>query len=351
MKRAFPGHGPDVDARYERAGHWLMATVFENRAAKDWCDRKGVRIVKAQGEGIGTTGGFTVPTELENAILDLRDSFGMFRRRACVWPMGSDSSVFPRRTGGTSAYFFGENVTATTTGANMDGVTLNAKKLGALVTLSSEVEQDSLVDLVDYIANELAWAFAAKEDDCVVNGDGTAAYGGIRGFSALALDGNHATAKIQAAAGHNTYGTLDSNDLGSLMSGVRASAYQRAAWFVSSVGFALAFGRIAAATGGMLSPGEDDGIPTQYYNGFPVILTQKLPQITTSLSGKAMMAFGDMFAAGVLGQRRGLTIARSDHRYLDTDQIAILGTERFDAVIHDMGDNTNTGSLAVLVAP
>ena len=64
-----------------------------------------------------------------------------------------------------------------------------------------------------------------------------------------------------------------------------------------------------------------------------------------------MLAFGDMYAAAVLGQRRGLTIARSDHRYLDTDQIAIRGIERFDAVVHDMGDNSNAGSLAVLVGP
>jgi HK97 family phage major capsid protein len=63
-----------------------------------------------------------------------------------------------------------------------------------------------------------------------------------------------------------------------------------------------------------------------------------------------MMAFGDMYAAAVLGQRRGLTIARSEHRYLENDQLAILATERFDAVVHDMGDNTNLGSLAVLVS-
>ena len=64
-----------------------------------------------------------------------------------------------------------------------------------------------------------------------------------------------------------------------------------------------------------------------------------------------MLAFGDMYDGAVLGERRGITLARSPHRYFDMDQIGILGTERFDAVIHDMGDATNLGSLAVLVAP
>lgn len=351
MQKAFPGRGPEVAARYERAGHWLLATIYDRKAARDWCDKKGVAVTKATSEGIGTGGAFLVPTELESAILDLRDSFGAFRRRACVWPMGSDSSTFPRRTGGTQAYFFGEGVAASGATPGIDGVNLNAEKLGALITLSSELNEDAIVDLVDYVTNELAWAFAVKEDDCAFNGDGTAAYGRMRGAATLANDGAHGVARVQAASGHNTYLTLDSTDLGSLMAGVRGSAYPRAAWFASALGFAQTFGRIAAATGGLLTPGMVDGIPTQFYNGFPVILTQKLPLLATSLTGKAMMAFGDMYAAAVLGQRRGMTIARSDHRYLDTDQIGILGTERFDAVIHDMGDNTNAGSLAVLFAP
>jgi HK97 family phage major capsid protein len=353
MKRAFPGSGPEVDDLYERAGKWLLATVYGRKDARDWCDKKGVAIRKAASEGIGSGGGFLTPTTLERAILDLRDSFGAFRRRACVWPMGSDSSLFPRRTGSAAAYFLTEGASAATgasTSTNMDGVQLTAKKLGALVTLSSELDEDSIFDLVDYVANELAWALAAKEDDCAFNGDGTSTYGGIRGAGFLALDGAHGIAKVTAAVAHNTFLTLDSTDLGNLVASVRASALPRAAWFVSVTGFGQTFERLAGTSGALLV-GEVDGVPTPFYNGFPVIMTQKLPLISTTLTGKAMLAFGDMYGAAVLGQRRGLTIARSDHRYLDTDQIAILGTERFDAVLHDLGDNSTAGSLAVLVAP
>ena len=352
MAKAFPGSGPDVDARYERSAAWILGTVFDRKAARDWCDRKGVTITRAQSEGIGSGGGFLVPLELERAILDLRDTFGAFRRRACVWPMGSDSSLFPRRTGTAQAYFIAEGAAATGTNINLDSVNLTAKKLGALVTFSSELDDDSLFEMVDYFATEIAWALAVKEDDCAFNGDGTAAYGGIRGITVLAGDGSHAKAKITAAAGHTSFATLDASDLGSLIAGVRASALPRAAWFVSSAGFALTFARIAAATGGLLTAGEVDGLPTQFYNGFPVILAQKLPQQTTAFStGQAMLAFGDMYGASVIGQRRGLTVARTDHRYLENDQIAILATERFDAAIHDMGDNSTLGSIAVLVSP
>jgi HK97 family phage major capsid protein len=344
MKRAFTG--PDANARYERAGHFLLATVFGDAESRTWCDRKGVAIRKDVTEGIGSAGGFLVPTELENAILDLRDSFGAFRRRARVWPMGSDSSVFPRRTGTAQAAFFGRGIPASQTNTGMDAVNLNAKRLGALLQLSSELAEDSIVDIVDYVANEIAWAFAEKEDDCAFNGDGTSNYSGMRGAGPLATDGNHNTALVTAPG---TFNLIAAVDMGNLVAQVRASALPRAAWFISVMGFGQTMLRLASS-GGYLYTGEVDGISTPFFNGYPVVLTQKLPLTATVNSGSAMMAFGDMYGAAVLGQRRGLTVARSDQRYLDTDQIGILVTERFDAVIHDMGDNNNAGSLAVLVA-
>lgn len=350
MKRAFSG--PDADEKYERAGKWLLAAVYGRKEARDWCDKAGIKFTKAQGEGIGSAGGFLVPVELASAILDIRDAYGAFRRRALVYPMGSDSTGFARRTGGTTAAFIGEGVAAGAATPTFDRVTLTAKKLGALITVSSELDEDSLYDLVDYVANEMGVALASKEDDCAFFGDGTSTYGGIRGCTILANDGNHTKAKVTAAVGHNTYLLLDATDLGTLVTQVRASAIPRAAWFMSQTAFAQTVVRLAAGAGGaFLQTGEVDGIPTPFFNGFPVILTQKFSLTATSITTQAMMAFGDMYAAGVLGQRRGLTIRRSEERYFDTDQIAILGTERFDAVVHDMGDNTTAGSLAVLFAP
>jgi HK97 family phage major capsid protein len=347
--KAFPGSGPEVEARYQRAGQWLLATVFQNEKAATWCRANNLPIVKAAGEGVGSTGGVIVPYDLAKAILDLRDGYGAFRRRARIVTMAADStSVVRHGAGGIAAVFFGENTAATETQATLDQINLTAKKAGVLVRTSTELEEDSVSEIVDFLANEIAWAFAAKEDDCAFNGDGTSTYGGMRGVGTLVLDGNHSQAKITAASGDNTFLTLTSTDLSNLMMGVRASAIPNAAWYCSHTCFAQTFCRLAGGTG-YLPMAMLDGVMTPYYLGFPVILTQKLPLISTTLSGKVMLAFGDMYAGGVLGQRRGLTLAWSQDRYLDQDQIAILGTERFHAVIQDLGDNTYAGSLAALV--
>jgi HK97 family phage major capsid protein len=359
-RRAFPGYGPDVEARYQRAGQWLLATVFGsidgrgdyqvNEKAAAWCKANGVALTRAAGETVGTSGGFVVPPDLANAILDLRDSYGAFRRRARIVPMASDTTSVPRRPGGTGAFFFGENQAATETSANVDNINLTAKKIGSLIRLSSEIEEDAIVDMVDFVANEIAFAFAVQEDDCAFNGDGTSTFGRMRGIGTIVLDGNHGKAKVTAASGHNTFLTLDGTDLANLMAGVRASAIPNAAWFCSLTCFANTFCRLTAGgSGGYLETREIDGVLTPCYLGFPVILSAKMPLIATTLSGKMMLAFGDMYAGGALGQRRGVTLARSNDRYLDQDQIAVLGTERFHVNLHDLGDNTNPGSLAALV--
>jgi HK97 family phage major capsid protein len=349
-RRAFPGHGAEVDARYERAGQWLLATLYKNEPALARCKDLGVPIQRAAGETIGSAGAFVVPPDLSKAILDLRDVYGAFRRRARIVPMASDNTLVPRRPGGTSAFFIAENATATETTAVVDQLSLTAKKIGSLVRIPSELEEDSGGEIVDFVANEIALAFALKEDDCAFNGDGTSTYGKMYGIGAIALDGNHNKAKVTAASGHNTFLTLDGTDLGNLMSAVQAAAIPNAAFFCSQTCFTQTFCRLAAAAGGgFLESMLVDGISTPFYLGFPVILSQKLPLISSTLTTKVMLAFGDMYLGAALGQRRGITLARSPERYMDQDQIAVLGTERFHSVIHGIGDNTNTGAIAALV--
>lgn len=345
--RAFPGRGPETEARYQRAGQWLLAAIYQNDKAALWCKANGIALTKAATENVASAGGFLVPDEFSKAILDIRDNYGAFRRRARILPMASDNANVPRRIGGTGAFFVGANSAVSETNASVDRISLTAKKIGALVRISSEIEEDAIVDIVDFVANEIGFAFAAQEDDCAFNGDGTSTYGTMLGVGPLVLDGNHAKAKAVAAAGHNTFLSLDSTDIANLMSSITATAVPNAAWYCSQTCYTQTFCRLAS--GSYMPMADLDGIMTPYFLGFPVILTQKLPLVTTTLTGKVMLAFGDMYQGGLLGQRRGLTLARSQDRYLDQDEIAVLGTERFHSVVHGLGGSTNVGPLAALV--
>jgi hypothetical protein len=59
---------------------------------------------------------------------------------------------------------------------------------------------DSAADVAQSVASEIADAFAAKEDDCGYNGDGTSGFGGIAGLATNCRPEKHGALSSRAAA-------------------------------------------------------------------------------------------------------------------------------------------------------
>lgn len=336
----------------ETMGIWCRAALLNDPRAIAFCRSNDLPLTRAANEGVNSAGGVLVPDDFHAAIINLRELTGAFRGNAEVVPMGRDAMPWPRRTGGLTAYFIAENTAPTESQLGLDNITLTAKKIGVLTRMSTELEEDSAADFGELVASEVAYAFARKEDDCGFNGDGSPTYGGMRGLTVLLIDGNHNAGKVTAASGHNTFGTLDATDLAATVAAIPAIALPGAKWFVSQFGFATTFCRLAAVAGGIIvMQDEITGRSYPTFLGFPVVITQALPQIATTLTGKVMLLFGDLSLAAAVGDRRVVAVRKSDHRYFDQDQIGVLGTERVDVVAHDVGDNTTAGPIVGLAAP
>lgn len=331
-------------------GMWMKSTLFRHEGASEWLRQNGMEITKAASEGVDSAGGFLVPEQMMASIIDLREQYGVFRKEATVVPMGRDTVNWPRRTGGLTAYFVGENTAMTESQVAWDNVNLTAKKLGVLTRFSTELDEDAVISIADWLTNEIAYAFASREDDCGFNGDGTSTYGGIRGLTYLGVQSGNAGSKFTAASAHNTFATLDQADLTGLIGILPQYALPNAKFYVSQTGFAVTFERLIATVGGN-SIATLDGEIVYRYLGFPVVISQKMPLITTTLTGAVMMAFGDLRLGAALGERRQVTMRRSDERYFDQDQVGLLGTERIDINCHDMGTATAAGPVVFLVAP
>ena len=338
-----------VDQAYA-AGMWFKATIFDNAAAIDWCKSHGIAIQKAQGEGVDSSGGFLVPEELMANIIILREQFGVFRRECQVVPMGSDTLNWPRRTGGLTASFTGENTAIAESQAAWDNINLTAKKLGALTRMSNEIAEDAVISVADWLVGEIAYAFALKEDDCGFNGDGTSSFGGIRGITQLLIDSSHNTNGVNFyQTSSATLTSLVLKDLTGTMGILPQFAITGAKWYMSQQMFYTVVATITAGAGGNRLDVLTDPIEPRLL-GFPVVFAQKLP-ISAPGSGKVQFLFGDLSKAAALGERRGVTIKRSDHRYFENDQIGLLGTERFDINCHDLGSTTVAGPLVGAVSP
>jgi HK97 family phage major capsid protein len=306
-------------------------------------------MIRAQSEGTNAAGAAIVPSgEMAEVIIALRDTRGAFRAAASVMPMRRDTKSAPRLFTGLAAGFVGENSSIAEGSMAWDSVQLVAKALKILTRFSADLGEDSAFDLGMAFLEAVAYAFASKEDDCGFYGTGTSAYGGITGLFTKITDGSHDASKF-VATGHGTFDALAMTDLTSLMGLVPANAVPGARWFVSQRGYALAFCRLAGVAGGITTR-YVNGVRMPEFMGFPVQLTQVMPQVTTSLTGQVMVAFGDLSLAATLGDRNEFRLKFSTERFMDTDQVGVRGTERFDINVHDLGDNTTAGPIAALVA-
>lgn len=344
--RTLSAFGGKEDVAY-RMGMWARAVVWGDQRAHGWCVDKGIDM-RASSEGVYTQAGALVPDEMAQAIIDLREQYGIARQLCQVFPMGSDTLGIRRRKAGVTAYFTAEGVAPTVSDKTWDAVNLVAKKLSALSVMSKELVEDAVIDVAQDLANEMAYAFAAKEDDCWLNGDGTSTYGGIFGIRTKIIDGNHTAGAIDGATGHDTFAEIDADDLLSVIGVLPQYADKNAKWVCSKRAKALVFDALAVAAGGnnIVNMGEK---PQATYLGDPIVISQQMPTAITDISDTAMLLYGDFMMGCAMGDRRGFTMQVLRERYAELGQIGVLGDERFDIVNHGLGDTSTAGPVVALI--
>jgi len=345
--------GDDKDKKAYRFGQWLLGrALFDANfqpciAARKFCEANG--LTRAMSEGVNETGGFLVPAEFGNDLIDLREQYGVFRRNAKIVPMASDTRSDPRRTGGLTAYFVAEAGSITASDLGWDNVNLTAKKLAVLARYSSEVNEDSVIDFGNNLANEIAYAFAEKEDQCGFNGDASATYGNITGVreKLKGVDGTIANiAGLQVGSG-NAYSELALIDFEGVAARLPIYAdTQNAKWYVHKKFYWNVMVKLLLAAGGVTAF-EIENARKQIFLGYPVEYSQVMP--STEGNSQVCALLGDLSLAASFGTRRDTQIAFSEHSRFANDQIEVRGTERFDINVHSVGDTSVGGPVVGLI--
>ncbi len=96
-------------------------------------------------------------------------------------PMTSDKLRFPR-IGDATGEGVAENTTLTPTDADLDAITLTAKKYFVYSELSTELEEDFSADALDVIGQNMLNGLALKVDADLLDGDGAGGVVGIRNW-------------------------------------------------------------------------------------------------------------------------------------------------------------------------
>jgi HK97 family phage major capsid protein len=265
--------------------------------------------------------------EIEKEIYDVLLTYGAYRTLD-VRTVSTKSIELRLKTARLVAAFVDEAVAigadATKAGSK---TTVTPKKLGALISASSELLEDDTTGVVEDLLDDMVEAFASKLDWIAFTADGTAdATDG--GFTGMFFGGTAAT----AAATRTTIAATKYEDWLKCLTTVDPVVLMRMArWWIHPTLLAHAIavkddnGRPIFQTA--IEAPSFGAIGTLF--GYPVTPVGNAP--STNAASAKVACFGDPKAQAVR-IRRDLTFARSEDWAFDTDEITFRGTLRAASV-------------------
>jgi HK97 family phage major capsid protein len=333
-----------------RSGMWAKAILWNDRNAQRWCADNGLqqRIMNEMG---GSSGGFTVPDEMESAIVDMRLQYGVARRLCKIIPMGSAAVTVPVRTAGVTSYFVAEQAGPTNNDPTWGQAQLVAKSLKTETRFTQELEEDAVIDIGAFVVDELALSQAAMEDNCWLNGDGSSTFGGMTGLITL-LEAGYATlaGNVAGASNTDTWSEIIAGELVAVMGKCPSYAKSNAKWLTSPYADSMVFARLLAAGGGNTIQ-TLQGTTGAAFLGYMRETCEYMPAgATTDYTNKVMALFGDFSKACLFGDRRGITVQVLRELYAQSGIISVLATSRFD--INNqfaVGTTTSPGPVCALI--
>lgn len=352
--------GHNAEERAYRFGMWAMATLsrqmpgrYNFREAVEFVDRH----MGAVGSNDSSGAQYLIPEEFGRDIIVLRETFGKVRMLFRREPMISDTKTDPRRTGGLTAYFVGENQAATESNMTWDQVRLVARDLVALTRISRQVNADSVINWGDTLIGEIVYAFSEKEDQCGFNGDGTSTYGGIQGIrhklQNLDAAGTDSAGLVIQGTG-NTWAALVLADFDKVVGKLPEFAdTPEASWLCHRTFYYEVMEKLVQAAGGVPAYEIRQGQRARpLFKGYPVNFSQVFPKVTAVATVSCTLGAYKLGAA--FGDRQQEEIAFSEHatvggeNVFERGQIAVRGSERFDINCHDVGSSTDPGPIVGL---
>ncbi len=303
--------------------------------------RQHEKILQLAAENIGlelkaalTTADIPVPTVYVPQIVELVWHYGQARQFATVYPLGNGTVKLPRLRAGEDDFGFlgagyaGMSQNVTERKAELDLITFTANKGGGLIRIPTELEEDTFVQLGQFLARYIARQMAKMEDKAMFLADGSATYADMTGVGPYCAS-NGGTYLQQLAAGKTKPTDATLNDFRAMRALVNpAVLVDDPAYYLNPTLEALlvTFNTLnqpliyRPATGGQ--PATLDGFPIRW-------IGVSQPYSTKAAAG-AFLAFFGALKYWYLGERNQVRVEVSRDVFFATDELAMRALERID---------------------
>ena len=129
---------------------------------------------KALAAGDATAGGFLVPTQFSQEVIEFLRAQSVVRRlNARTIPVPTGTLKVPKLTNGATAYYVGENTNATKSEPTTGQLTLSFKKLITLVPMSNDLLRYASPGADAMVRDDVVNAMRVREDSAFIRDTGT----------------------------------------------------------------------------------------------------------------------------------------------------------------------------------
>jgi HK97 family phage major capsid protein len=281
-----------------------------------WNALRGRGITNALAVGDNESGGYLVPEEFANELVQALEEQNVFRRIARIVSTNSEKLKVPIATASGVANWVEEGEVIPESDSKFGQVILNAFKLGTMMRASTELVEDSAFNIQTYIAQEFARRIGAREEEAFCIGDGVGKPTGV--FIESGGGGS-----VGATAASATEITFD--DIIDLFYSLKPP-YRSKAVFLTNDTAMKQLRKVKDSNGQYIwQPAVTAGTPEMLL-GRPVFTSPYVPEIA---AGSLPLAFGD-FSFYWIADRRDIRFKVLNELFAERDQIGFHATERID---------------------
>ena len=283
----------------------------------------GARELRDLVVGTAAAGGNTVPTSFAQQLYDFLEVYSGMRNTnaTIITTSGGENLEFPTVAAHGTAAIVGEGTALAEADPTFGKMTLGAFKYGQLIQLSSELLEDSGVDIVGFAAQDLGRALGRVTDTAYVVGAGGAnAPQGVMTAIGTGKTGGTAAAGVPTIA-----------ELTDLVYSVNSEYRARGAQFLMQDATAGKIRNLVNTSGDFLwQPSVQAGQPDRLL-GFEVITD---PNVVATGTNQNSVAFGD-FSGFYIRDVGGVRIERSDDYAFANDLVTWRAVLRTDSDLID----------------
>lgn len=293
--------GPRASDEYKNAVLSAMRSNFK-------------RIDNVLSEGIDTDGGYLVPEEYDNRLIEGLEEENIFRKLGTRITTSGERKINIAGSKPAAAWI-DEGEALTWGDATFDQILLDAHKLHVAVKVTDELLYDNAFGLESYILNAFTKALSNAEEDAFLNGDGNKKPLGI-----FATTGGGQIGVTTASAT-----TITADEIINLVYSLKRPYRKNAAFIINdqtlSILRKLKDGNGAYLWQPTLTMGEPDRLL-----GYPVYTSAYVPTVA---AGNPVIAFGD-FSYYNIGDRGTRSFAELKELFAGNGMVGFVAKERVD---------------------